>query len=270
LKIDFSTIAARYEAHSLVQTPAADLLLDLLEIGRADDVLDLGCGSGKPTRKIREITRGKVVGIDPSEGMIKEAVEKSRGLDISYEVRSAEELDCEAFFDVIFCNSAFQWFSYPEKALANCYRALRKGGKIGVQAPAKKVYSPNFVEAVQRVAEDPRTRDVFSHFKTPWFFLETEDAYRELFEKHGFRVLLAKIESVNTVHTPKEVFDIFSGAAVAGYLNRDCYNIKINAGYVETFGEIVKEAFVRQAGGQGKVNLVFNRLFLLAFKEKSS
>ena len=81
MKIDFSAIAARYEAHSLIQTPAADLLLDLLEIGNSDDVLDLGCGSGKPTRKIREITRGKVVGIDPSEGMIKEAVEKSRGLD---------------------------------------------------------------------------------------------------------------------------------------------------------------------------------------------
>lgn len=208
-----------------------------------------------------------MVGIDPSEGMIKEAVEKSRGLDIIYEIRSAEELDCEACFDVIFCNSAFQWFSDPEKALDNCYRALRDGGKIGVQAPAKKVYSPNFVEAVQKVAEDPRTKDVFSHFKTPWFFLETEDAYRELFEKHGFRVILAKIESLNTEHTPKEIFDIFSGAAVAGYLNQDCYNIKINTRYVETFEEIVKEAFVLQAGGQGKVNLIFNRLFLVAFKE---
>lgn len=267
MKIDFSTIAARYEAHSLVQTPAADLLLDLLGIGNSDDVLDLGCGSGKPARKIREITRGKVLGIDPSEGMIKEAIEKSRGLDISYEVQSAEDLDYDACFDVIFCNSAFQWFSDPERVLDNCYRALRKGGKLGVQAPAKKVYSPNFVEAVQKVAEDPRTKDIFSHFKAPWFFLETEVAYRELFEKHGFRVILAKIESVKTTHTPEEVFDIFSGAAVAGYLNRDYYDIKINAGYVETFEEIIKETFVRQTGGQGKLTLVFNRLFLVALKE---
>ncbi len=74
--VDFSKIATKYEGYSSVQKSAAEILLNLLKIGNTDDVLDLGCGVGSLTRKIKEITNGKVVGIDPSEGMIKEAIEK--------------------------------------------------------------------------------------------------------------------------------------------------------------------------------------------------
>ncbi len=76
-KVDFSKIATKYESHSSIQKSAAEILLRLLEIGDNDDVLDLGCGVGNLTLKIREITKAKVIGIDPSEGMIKKAIEKS-------------------------------------------------------------------------------------------------------------------------------------------------------------------------------------------------
>jgi len=60
-KIDFSDIAVRYEDFSLVQRSAGDLLLNLLDIGSNEDVLDLGCGAGNLTRKIREITKGSIL-----------------------------------------------------------------------------------------------------------------------------------------------------------------------------------------------------------------
>jgi len=81
-KIDFSKIATEYEECATVQKSASEILLKLLRIGDNDDVLDLGCGIGHLTKKIRSLTNEKVVGVDPSEGMIKEAVEKSKGLDI--------------------------------------------------------------------------------------------------------------------------------------------------------------------------------------------
>jgi hypothetical protein len=62
--------------------------------------------------------------------------------------------------------------------------------------------------------------DIFTHFKEPWFFLETADEYRELFEKCGLRVALSEIESVRTKHTPEEVFNRFSSAAVMLVFNR--------------------------------------------------
>ena len=263
-KVGFSGIAAKYEHYSLLQKSAADVLLELLEIGDNDDVLDLGCGAGHLTREIRGLTRGRVVGIDPSEGMIKEAKEKNKGLDITFVQKSAEVLDYDNCFNVIFCNSAFQWFRDPQKAIEKCYMALRKGSRIGMQAPARRIYCPNFIEAVDKVKEDPRTKDIFTHFKEPWFILETADQYTELFEKYRFRVVFSKIESVTTKHTPEEVFNTFSSGAAAGYLNQDYYDIQIDESYIDYFGEILKDAFAHQANDQGEIVVVFHRIFLLA------
>lgn len=265
---DFSNIAARYEEQSLVQRSAADVLLKLLEIGRDDDVLDIGCGVGNLTRKIRGLAnRGKVVGIDPSEGMIRGAIESSKNMDISFEVKSAEEMDYTDSFSVVFCNSSFQWFKDPQKAVRNCCKALRKGGRMGIQAPARRAYSPNFIYAIQKVKEDPGTKDTFAHFKEPWFFLETAGEYKDLFEKNGFTVAFSKIENIKTGYTPEEVFNVFSSGAIAGYLNQDFYDTDIGEDYVENFKAIVRDAFVRQADEEGKVELVFNRIFLVAAKE---
>jgi len=266
-KIDFSKIATKYEDYSLIQKSTAGILLEILEIGDNDDVLDLGCGVGNITREIRKITKSKVVGIDPSEGMIKEAIGKSRGFDIIFKVESAEEMDYKDCFDVIFCNSSFQWFIDPEKSVKNCYTALRKGGRIGIQAPAKKVYSPDFIEAVGKVKENPKTRDVFAHFKEPWFLLETCDEYKNLFENIGFRVVFCKIGSVKTKHTPEEVLNIFFSGAAIGYLSQDFYDVEIDVDYVENFKNIVKENFIQQANNQGEIELRFNRLFLVVIKE---
>lgn len=42
-KTDFSKIAKEYENNSLVQKSAAEILIQLLNIGNKDDILDLGC-----------------------------------------------------------------------------------------------------------------------------------------------------------------------------------------------------------------------------------
>ncbi len=70
---NFSVISATYEKNELVQRSAADQLFDLIDIKETEDVLDLGCGTGRLAKRIRETTRGKVVALDASEGMIKEA-----------------------------------------------------------------------------------------------------------------------------------------------------------------------------------------------------
>ncbi|MEM1512375.1 MAG: methyltransferase domain-containing protein [Candidatus Jordarchaeales archaeon] len=265
-KVDFSVLAEKYEEMAFAQKTAAEILLSLMDLKGYEDVLDLGCGTGMLTRRIREMTSGRVVGIDPSLGMIKEAIEKSRGFNIIYEVKSAEEMDYDEEFDVIICNSVMQWFRDPDKALENCYRALRPGGRIGVQATAKKIYCPNFVEAVERVRKDERTRSVFAHFREPWFFLESEEEYVLFFERHGFKVVFSDMRALTSEHTPDEVFKIFSSGAMAGYLNQDYYDVPLTEDYISAFNEIVKEEFRKQAGSDGKVKLTFNRVFIIAVK----
>lgn len=265
--INFSEIAKRYEKDSLLQKSAGEILISLLSIGKKDNILDLGCGTGNLTKRLREMTDGKVIGIDSSEGMIEEAKRINKGLDILFEIRKAEELDYHHAFDIIFCNSSFQWFKNPVSVLRNCYRASRKRGRMGIQAPAKKIYCPNFIQAIEKVKADPRTSEIFSSFRTPWFFLETKEAYQSLFEEVGFRVLFSKIDRVKTSHTPEEVFKIFEAGAAVGYLNQDFYEAAIDGAYVKRFREIIKDAFVKQANNDGLVELLFNRIYLVAVKE---
>ena len=263
---DFTEISARYERDSLIQKSAADRLISLLDIRRDDDVLDLGCGTGSLTRKIRTLTEGRVTGIDPSEGMIQEAASNRGGLDIAFDVETAENIDyCDAF-TVIFCNSAFQWFNDPVKALKNCYQVLRTGGRMGIQAPAKKAYCPNFLAAIDAVAGDPRTAMTFAGFRPPWLFLDIADEYAVMFKQAGFRVPFAKIETVSSMHSPDEVMTIFESGAAAGYLNQDYYSTQIDEAYVKAFREIVRVSFEQQANTQGKVELMFNRIYLVAIK----
>lgn len=266
MNTDFSAIAARYEHDSLIQKSAAEKLFGLLDIGGTDDVLDLGCGTGNLTRKIRGMTGGRVVGVDPSEGMILEASANLSGEDISHVVMGAEEFAFNSAFDVIFCNSAFQWFKQPLKALQNCHTALRKGGRIGIQAPAKKLYCPNFIIAIDAVAHDARTRETFSGFRAPWLFLETAEDYGEMFTEAGFEVPFARIEELETNHSAEEVMTIFESGAAAGYLNQEFYKTGIDAEYGDNFRQIVKDALAGQVGNSGGVKLLFNRIYLVAVK----
>jgi trans-aconitate methyltransferase len=197
--------------------------------------------------------------------MIDESV-KNYGEIIDFQLCSAEEISFKNRFDAIFCNSAFQWISNTEKAIKNFHRALRHGGRIGIQAPGGKGYSPNFLQAIDAVYKNKVTGPVFKNFNSPWFFLDTAREYTELFMKHKFSVVFSEIQKIESFHTPDEVYKVFASGAIAGYLNKDYYSCKIDDIYINKFQDIVREDFSRQADSSGKVNLIFNRIFLVAVK----
>ncbi len=266
--MNFSNIARQYDQKSVIQKAAGERLFDLVNIKGHEDVLDLGCGTGKITRRISKLTIGKVLGIDPSEDMIHEA--KKNSDNVEYAIQSAEELDMSNCLDVIICNSAFQWFKSHDTALDNCFRALRNGGRMAIQAPAKKVYSPNFIDAVQQVLNDSRTQETFAAFQSPWFFCESADEYKVLFEKAGFNVAISNLEQDFSLRKPEEVMTIFESASITAYLDQENYSIPLTDTYMNTFKEIVRKAFANQANEQGFIELTFNRIYLLALKATGS
>jgi len=218
------------------------------------------------TGKIRGMTAGRVVGVDPAEEMIRQAQINSVGLDIEYEIKRADQLNFTKEFDVIFCNSAFQWFNDPVLAVKKCHKALRHGGRVGIQAPARAVYSPNFISAVVEVASDSNTREAFATFRSPWFFLESADNYKRLFTDAEFDVPFATIAEEKSLHPPDDILTIFKSGAAAGYLNPDCYGVTIDQGYCAAFLSIIQNAFIRQARDDGLVELVFNRIYLVGVR----
>ena len=265
--INFDTKAHFYEQNAMVQKAASEVLLGLLSIHDDEDVLDLGCGSGGVTRQIALLTRGSVVGTDISEGMINEAIHKSsEQQNLRYFVKDAECLGFVNTFHVIYCNSAFQWFPNPRKVLEQCFRALKSGGRMGIQAPATSMYCPQFIRAIEKVRINPSTREIFGFFKNPWFFLESEEEYRQLFRECGFQTIKCEMKEESTRYTPDEVYRIFHSGAENGYLNQSFYQVPLTDDYVENFRMLVKESFKEQADESGHLNLKFTRVYLVASK----
>jgi ubiquinone/menaquinone biosynthesis C-methylase UbiE len=262
---DFASIARIYRQTATAQKSAAERLFWMLRIERTDDVLDLGCGTGHLAQEIRQLTDGRVVGIDLAPEMIALAREAApRG--VEFVTGSAETLDMPGQFDAVFCNSVFQWFTDESRAIANCFAALRPGGRMVMQAPARREFCPGFIDAVAMLASDPRTAATWSRFRSPWTFYETAEEYERLFLDAGFTLAGGEIEELREHCTPARAMDMFDSGAAAGYLNPACYDVPLPDGYLEAARELIGAGFAAQADARGLLEIVFRRVYVLARK----
>jgi trans-aconitate methyltransferase len=261
---NFTRVSEEYGKRAVVQAAASFKLAGLLEPRRGEEVLDLGCGSGEITARLAGETGAEMHGCDPSEGMIAKA--RERFPEIGFAVSAAEDLSATEAYDAIFCNSAFQWFRDPASALSRCRNALKRGGRIGIQAPAGNRYCPNFIEAVSALSSDARTAETWAGFRSPWLFLETVGHYRDLFVGAGFRVDTAYFETTASSHSPKEAFEIFRTGAGVGYLDPASYGrTSLPSPYIEAALGIVGRSLAE--GANPDVELEFTRIYLIAFKD---
>ncbi len=264
---DFSTIAPSYRMNSLVQASAGEMLLALLDPHGNEDILDVGCGAGNLTAALRARTGGRVVGIDQTAAMLGEAQQVYGDLGIEFLPVVGAALPFAEEFDCIFCNSVFQWFAEPTANLAAFHDALRAGGRVAVQAPATRDYCANFLKAVDHCRQMPELAACFAGFRSPWFFLDTAAAYRALFRESGFRVDVCRIDAVRMPCTVDKAVAVFQSGAAAGYCNQNCFDTPLPQGFADRVLGRVRESFAAQAEPDGRIELVFQRLFVLAAKE---
>lgn len=259
----FDRISEKYREKSLVQQKAAVKLFDLLTIGNSDNIIDIACGPGHITNWLSKVTNGKVTGIDISEGMIKHA--KALYPEIEFRQIAVEDLDYNDEFDIVFCNSALQWFSDPDRAIAAIFNSLKKSGKLGLACPATSNWSPWFGRIIPKVTENKDIKRIFSHWKNPWFHLPTENDYRLFFEKHGFVTIFIDIDLEQTDYSAEEAFNIYLSGAANGYTGKKYYDIEINDDYIAAFNNSVKEEIKRQSR-DGRIMVDFNRLYYIGRK----
>src|SRR5499427_2493023 len=106
-------------------------------IGRADRVLDIGCGTGQTTRDAaRAAADGLALGVDLSGQMVALA----RRLAAEHGIVNArfEKADAQihpfpaASFDVVISRTGTMFFADPAAAFSNIARALRPGGRLAL------------------------------------------------------------------------------------------------------------------------------------------
>ncbi len=257
----FDGVAGDYGAKSLVQSAAADRLIGLLDPRHGESILDVGCGPGHITRRLADITSGRVVGTDISGGMIREAAASFPG--IEFRRLAAEDLDYDKEFDVVFCNSTMQWFVDPAKAMGAMCGALLPGGRAGLCCPATPDFAPLFSSIVETVARRPEIAPFYRHRHNPWWHLPDVRAYREFFERAGFRTTFIGLEHEVGEYTVDQAFGVFTTGAARGFIGPEYYDVELTDGYLEAFNAAVREEMERRSIS-GLINVDFNRLYYTA------
>ena len=102
--------------------------LELLEPNPYAKVIDLGCGNGEFTLKIKDkIGCNKIFGVDIYEPSVKKA--KSRGIEvIKHDLNVFPYPFEDGSFDVVVSNQVIEHLFYPVKFLKEIYRILKLGG----------------------------------------------------------------------------------------------------------------------------------------------
>ena len=259
----FDKVSGQYQQKALVQQAAAEKLLALLNIGKNHDVLDVACGPGHITQRIKTMTQGRVVGTDISAGMINQAQAKYPA--IEFRKLAAESLDYHEEFDVVFCNSSFQWFTQPGKAVAAMFAALRSGGRMGVSCPATENWSTCFKSVAAEAGAHADLSATFARWKSPWFHLPDEQSYQSLFESQGFKTIQCRIELEEKQYDTEQAVAVFATGAAQGYTGKEFYDVPIDDDYVGRFNSYTRLAMENRARA-GKVTVDFRRLYYIGIK----
>ena len=163
--------AEKYDSTHAPQIDAGMELIEMAAVKAGDSILDIGCGTGKLTVELaRQASKGSVMGIDPSEEMLKKARSVSEEINnIKLFKVAAESMNFAGEFDLVFSNSAFQWIKEQEKVTAMSYKALKKEGRIAVQLPAKD-FCWAMMDNIHSAISANGIESVFSKMESPWRF----------------------------------------------------------------------------------------------------
>jgi len=115
--------------------PITRPVLEMMQIARDENILDVGCGAGWLSRILaRGVPEGRVVGMDISDEMIQRAREASVAVEnLVFVVGGVDEIPWESnfFSKAISVESSYYWPD-PAKGLGEIYRVLSEGGSAWI------------------------------------------------------------------------------------------------------------------------------------------
>jgi ubiquinone/menaquinone biosynthesis C-methylase UbiE len=131
--VDYDGVAAsyneRYKSGAYGPEGIASKLLNLIHETGAERVLEVGCGTGHWLGILQD--KAQVVGIDPSRGMLRKAVEQKGKFALIQGDASLLPFQSHSF-DVVYCVNAIHHFKYPSAFIATAHKVLKENGVLAV------------------------------------------------------------------------------------------------------------------------------------------
>ncbi|MBI1729842.1 methyltransferase domain-containing protein [Candidatus Acetothermia bacterium] len=126
-------------------------LLNLVQIKRGLNVIDLGCGTGELTKILAQrLPESEVLGIDNSGSMLAKAKPLAHE-NLRFEQASIEEIKGQ--WDVVFSNAAIQWVENHNSLIPKLFSLVKPGGQLVVQLPSNHMHpSHTFILEIARTS----------------------------------------------------------------------------------------------------------------------
>ncbi|MCL6684198.1 class I SAM-dependent methyltransferase [Sphingomonas alba] len=157
--------------------------LDLLDPQPGEHILDVGCGDGSLTLKIKE-AGADVVGIDNSLSMV--AAAKAKGLDVR--LMDAADLKFSEAFDAAFSNATLHWVLDKERAARAIWFALKNGGRF-----AGEMGGAGNLARLRETLDDVLVERGFGPptYAANWY--PTPEEFAAVYERAGFKDVDARL-----------------------------------------------------------------------------
>lgn len=201
--------AAEYHRLSQPQFEWGQRVFNELHLRGDECVLDAGCGSGRLTQLLlRNLPRGRVVGIDVSRNMVQHARQtlmSEFGERAQFVAADMLALPFENAFSGIFSTASFHWVRDHEALFWSLFGALAPGGWLHAQCGG----GPNLARLRQRVRVLSHTApfaDGLGGFPEPWFFSDDQGASDRL-RACGFVDVSANLEVAPVQVASSEEFE---------------------------------------------------------------
>lgn len=122
-------------------------IIAILHLRKGDKILDLGVGSGWTSIFLAKMGY-EVTGVDIAPDMIDIARKNAKkdNVDVNFLVFDNEKMLFDKKFDAILCYDTLHHCPNEEQVIKNCYKALKKEGKL-------LIVEPNFYHQIDKKAQ---------------------------------------------------------------------------------------------------------------------
>lgn len=166
-------------AGAFVPRLGADLI-ELLAPRAGERILDLGCGTGDLTERLRQ-SGAHVVGLDASPEMVSEARRKYPELELV--VADGQALTYDGEFHAVFSNATLHWLPRADDVARGVQRALVPGGRFVAELGGARC-----VQTVRSAVSEALADLGVEGYGPPSWFFPTVPAYAACLERAGLWV----------------------------------------------------------------------------------
>lgn len=143
MQVNYNDISKKYDEVRSADTELINLFLEIIAIDINTKVLDFGCGTGNYADILQRITRARVYGVEPSEGMREKARQKNDNLSIVEGNHNNIPFE-DNYFDFVYMTDVIHHVPDINRMFEEINRVLVNRGKLCICTQSHKQIDNRF------------------------------------------------------------------------------------------------------------------------------